>query len=126
MAESAQAGIGNLQQSNTFGLGGTNSNKSSTTGTEATATPFVCYACAGETQRRSVAVATDGGGGDVPGGIGAGSDLLAAGKPRIPGRGVQMHEKLLAQNRGRWVFSLNRLIVFKYFFVDVIPLLIRY
>ncbi|VDK38264.1 unnamed protein product [Taenia asiatica] len=90
-------------------LGGTNSNKSSTTGTEATATPFVCYACAGETQRRSVAVATDGVGGDVVGGIGAGGDLLAAGKPRIPGRGVQMHEKLLAQNRGRCERSIQEI-----------------
>ncbi|KAL5105632.1 S phase cyclin A-associated protein in the endoplasmic reticulum [Taenia crassiceps] len=90
-------------------LGSTNSNKSSTTGTEVTATPFVCYACAGETQRRSVAVATDGGSGDVMGGIGAGGDLLATGKARIPGRGVQMHEKLLAQNRGRCERSIQEI-----------------
>lgn len=67
-----------------------------------TTTPFVCYACTGETSRRSVAVETE----DI--GIETGelfnnalADLLTAGKPRTPGKGVQMHEKLLAQNRGR-------------------------
>ncbi|VDM31776.1 unnamed protein product [Hydatigera taeniaeformis] len=90
-------------------LGGTNSSKSSTTATDVNATPFVCYACAGETQRRSVAVATDGGGGDILSSIGVAGDLLAAGKPRIPGRGVQMHEKLLAQNRSRCERSIQEI-----------------
>ncbi|EUB57096.1 S phase cyclin A-associated protein in the endoplasmic reticulum [Echinococcus granulosus] len=87
-------------------LGGANSKKSSTSGADSTATPFVCCACAGETQRRSVAVATDGAGGDF---LSAGCDLLGAGKPRIPGRGVQMHEKLLAQNRGRCERSIQEI-----------------
>ncbi|CDS36178.1 S phase cyclin A associated protein in the [Echinococcus multilocularis] len=87
-------------------LGGTNSKKSSTSGADSTATSFVCCACAGETQRRSVAVATDGVGGDF---LSTGCDLLGAGKPRIPGRGVQMHEKLLAQNRGRCERSIQEI-----------------
>lgn len=60
-----------------------------------------CYACA-EASRRSVAVETEN--------VNIGTrelfsntavDLLTSGKPRVPGRGVQMHEKLLSQNRGR-------------------------
>ena len=70
----------------------------------------VCYVCAAEESsrrrkclQRSIAVDTDGLGcsGDFALGTENGDELLAAGKARIPGRGVQMHEKLLGRNRGR-------------------------
>nr|CDS30792.2 S phase cyclin A associated protein in the [Hymenolepis microstoma] len=37
------------------------------------------------------------------------ADLLTSGKPRVPGRGVQMHEKLLSQNRGRCGKSIQEI-----------------
>ncbi|KAM3181753.1 hypothetical protein ACTXT7_013752 [Hymenolepis weldensis] len=68
-----------------------------------------CYACA-EASRRSVAVETEN--------VNIGTrelfsntvvDLLTSGKPRFPGRGVQMHEKLLSQNRGRCGKSIQEI-----------------
>ncbi|VDN95998.1 unnamed protein product [Rodentolepis nana] len=68
-----------------------------------------CYACA-EASRRSVAVETENIGME-PGELFSNTfaDLLTSGRPRVLGRGVQMHEKLLSQNRGRCGKSIQEI-----------------